>query len=1460
MSTPLKFYTVLYPILAVAASNAYSQLTADFNIVRESKCAPSIVTFVNHSSEGPGITYKWDLGKGTVIASDKKELKEVYPSPGNYNIILYVIQGTDTVTKTATLQVANGPEAGFRVNNTAGCVPFNAVFTDMSVQGDAAITEWSWDLRNGTVLNSQYPAYTYINPGSYDVLLKVTDLNGCSDFIESQNLIDVHSLPEAGFSVETATACNPPLQVQFVDQTQSETAAVYEWDFGNGITSHARDTTIVYNETGSYNVSLYVTDSHGCADSLTKNSFITIGNPPFDFVIAQKNNIFENNYDTICPGNFTLTPSESTFENLYWNIAGAGFDTSLIFNGALPMSMIDSGLFSVELTAGYGTGCPDTVKKIFFADYVKADFTLDNYYFCKLPETITIADYSENAVFRSWRFPDDTIPGGTNFSYELKYPEGYNGNNTASVQEIDYTIGLLVTNPNGCNALAQKTVEVKLPAAYFVSDKTEGCVPLKINFTDKSKSVEDINTWTYYISNGDTIARQEPLTDYTFNTPGKYEIRMTIENEAGCTDTSNTIKIEAGDKVKPDFSISPDSACSQGKIEIEYLTPFADSIDNWEYSSPAFGIVSGAEKDPKIDLDASQLGYANIELSVKYNGCISDTTMENILYILAPIGRFSHDYTCEDPELYTFNIEEDSATSWTLTTEGTDYDNLLTVNHRYSSYSQQTVTLTSRNSHTGCEHIRKGNVAVTLTNAVFLSDSTTCAGERTIFDAGNSISSSVNNQITDFIWDYGDNTPAESGSDSYPYHIYQAKGDFIVKLVIKGTDGCKDSVTGKITVSQPHASFTVDNDFGCAPGMNVNFTNTSTDTTIDAFRWIFGDGSFDGSQSNAINHDYTSPETRDFYSGILAKDINGCYSSVYKMITIFRPDAYFQAQDNSVCLGDNVTFIRNDQSADVFEWDFGDGTTSQMVSTHLYDSAGLYDVMLTVAKNGCSTSYTRPDYVLVDDASAAYTYTYDTNECYPFTVEFTHNGNEVSIAEGLWTFDANHFSLGYNPVNSYTYSRPGTYNTSLWIRTVNGCSATESNSIVIKGPYAGFSFSPQTICYGDEVNFHITDTMNLRNFRWYFGDGEISDVENPAHSYSLSGSVTPSLWISNDICSGVVTGDSIQVVETVADFETEKENYCTNENLRFHNLSQSASGFTWSLDDNTISYSFTPVTLSFTTPQVYNIKLTAVNSLGCSDTVVKAVSVAASPALSVDDDKSICRDAESTIIASSDPGTTIQWYPSTGLDNSTSFSPVANPAVTTTYIATVTSPDGCTAQDSVTINIIEPVTVTKSPESGISIEIGQSVPLMVTASGEAEFSWSPDYNITCTNCPNPLVRPFENTVYTVTVKDQCTEQAVTFDVEVIKDYTLVVPDAFTPNNDGNNDILYVRGKKIKELIEFKIYNRWGNLIFNTDDINTGWDGYYEGRKQKTDTYTYFVRALTIYDYEVFIKGTFLLID
>ena len=159
------------------------------------------------------------------------------------------------------------------------------------------------------------------------------------------------------------------------------------------------------------------------------------------------------------------------------------------------------------------------------------------------------------------------------------------------------------------------------------------------------------------------------------------------------------------------------------------------------------------------------------------------------------------------------------------------------------------------------------------------------------------------------------------------------------------------------------------------------------------------------------------------------------------------------------------------------------------------------------------------------------------------------------------------------------------------------------------------------------------------------------------------------------------------------------------------------------------------------------------------------------------------------------------------------------------------------------------VTVQQKPVVSLSdttIIIGESFQIELSDEAIVSYQWSPDEHISCSNCPNPVFTAMETTTYSVAVTDvsNCFTISYPLTLTVQKIYSVDLPQAFTPNGDGINDEVYVKGWGLKELVVLRIFNRFGQVVFETTDINQGWDGTFKGKPQPMETYTYVVQVLT----------------
>lgn len=213
-------------------------------------------------------------------------------------------------------------------------------------------------------------------------------------------------------------------------------------------------------------------------------------------------------------------------------------------------------------------------------------------------------------------------------------------------------------------------------------------------------------------------------------------------------------------------------------------------------------------------------------------------------------------------------------------------------------------------------------------------------------------------------------------------------------------------------------------------------------------------------------------------------------------------------------------------------------------------------------------------------------------------------------------------------------------------------------------------------------------------------------------------------------------------------------------------------------------------------------------------------------------------------------GSNFVWSPSTNLSCTTCPNPVASPSATTTYSVTASGGTCINGTGAVTVNVTGPPT----PTMGDDATICSTSSAELTASGGSSYTWSPSTGLSCTNCPNPIASPNTTTVYTLIISSSApncfgTDSLTVFVTGDCPD--IYVPTGFSPNGDNNNDMLFIFGGDVKQL-HFVIYNRWGQIVFETKDQTVGWDGTHHGKLVQSGVYAY---KLTVTDNKGVLTST-----
>jgi gliding motility-associated-like protein len=471
---------------------------------------------------------------------------------------------------------------------------------------------------------------------------------------------------------------------------------------------------------------------------------------------------------------------------------------------------------------------------------------------------------------------------------------------------------------------------------------------------------------------------------------------------------------------------------------------------------------------------------------------------------------------------------------------------------------------------------------------------------------------------------------------------------------------------------------------------------------------------------------------------------------------------------------------------------------------------------------------------------------------------FTYMKSEVT-ATGNAITEANLFAQRFDStINNWAdwYGTWGTDNSVL--STVNSGNVTPANlyrSWVLADRTSPLGPTPitvqprsDTICAITDTSFTVVDTGVGMTFQWEVNNG--TGFTNVVNGGVYSGATTPTLTITGATAgmSGYtyycIVGNGMVLSDTITLTVLPPPNVsvipastaiCLGSNALLS--ASGASTYVWSPSSSLSCSTCTSPNASPTTTTTYVVMGT--NAAGCKDSATVLVTVDSVPKISISGPQKICEGLSTNLTASG--GTSYSWSPAAGLSNSNVFNPTASPAANTTYTVTVMN-GPCVAKDSVFV-FVNPAPVGTSATTDATIDIGNSAPLTATVTSGDTYIWQPSATLNCDTCPNPTATPSVTTTYSLIVTDSegCTiTDTVTITVEDLCQ-NVFVPGAFSPNGDGHNDVLYVRGNCIIEM-DFIVYDRWGNKVFESNDPHMGWDGRYNGQMMNTASFGYYLKA------------------
>lgn len=1063
----------------------------------------------------------------------------------------------------------------------------------------------------------------------------------------------------------------------------------------------------------------------------------------------------------------------------------------------------------------------------------------------------------------SWSFGD----GGTSTQQNPSHTYAANGT---------YNVQLIVNTAAGCTdtIVQQVVVTQNIPTAAFATANV--CQGATVNFTDQSVGT-GITSWLWNFgdagSGSNTSTSQSPT--HLYSGPGTYNVNLLVTNSSGCqSQISQSVTVYAN----PTVTLNSTQICAGAQATLSVPSTFAGY--NWSNGGTGNSITVSPPSTTGYSITVTDANNCTATASAtvtvnpipvatagnNQNICQGQSATLNGggggTYVWNPGNLTGQSVTVSPSSSTTYVVTVTSAASCSATASVTVNVNVapqVNVSDDAAICAGSSITLQVVNG-TGNLNWTPGNLntasitvspAVTTTYYLTVTDGIGCAGSDSVrvvvnplpdasfsqsgpvcltagmnFTDQSQIATGVVNQWN---WFFGDN---QSSTAQNPSHIYNAAGNYIVKLIVRSAAGCTDSVDGTVIVnSLPVADAGVAQSI--CPGENVTLNGSGG--TI--YSWSPG-----GQSTGSIQ---VSPSSTTNYI-LTVTDANGCQDTDDVTVTV-NPAVVADAGTNvEVCIGESVTLQAN--GGNDYLWTPGNVNTSQYNFTPA--ASGTYTVLVTNSF-GC-TGTDQVDVIVNPLPVAAFTGNNTICLGNPITLNDQSVVNTGSIVSWNWTFGNGGTSSQQNP--SVNYTSAGTYNIQLSVTTDAGCQDDiQLTQIINANPVAAFTST--NVCENEPVSLSSISTISDGSalaHSWTLSDGFASANTSFTHQFASAGSYTGTLIVTS------VNGCTDQVTQPINVFPLPQamlttEPVCVNSSAIINDLSMVSSGsiqyWRWDFGDGNGSNAPNPVHI-YTAEGNYRINLYIETEHGCRDSNYAFIRVMPRPIVDfVGQNVCFGFEVNFTNLSSAATGDITQYnwaFGDGGNSNDTEPVHIYNAPGWFAVTLTATSDSGCSTTRTIpnAVNIFPPPSAEFTDNAGEASDIYPIVNFYNQTVEPGASYWSFGDSTFSTEY-SPLHQyegPGVYEVQLVTISNNgCVDTTVRL-IEIRPTSTVYIPNAFTPNGDQRNDFFQIYSSNIKSL-EVAVYDRWGLKIVEWDNPSGSWDGRINGNPAQADVYVY--RVVTV---------------
>ena len=1147
-------------------------------------CYDFVHNFTNQStiSSGSIASYSWDFGDTSGSAAQNPSHTYGYSGAKTAKLIISSDFGCkDSISK--TLHVHPKPVAAF--DSTNACFQLANVFTNQSSISSGSLNAYAWTFGDGSGSSTLSPSHIYGDTGTYSVRLIVTSDSGCMD--SAFKSVEVYAKPVAGMITEDV-CFNQTSHFTDTSTISAGSIAYREWHFGDGDTSSTLHPVHNYSSADTFAITLYVSSDRGCLDTAEGEAIV--------YPSITNNSISQD--DTICAGSSTnafsgLSPQGGTGTYTYlWQSSTDTVNWIAISGGNTQNMTAQSPSVSTYYRRIVSSSPCDSNEQ-----------SISNRIFIVVTAGIGNNNITGDQVICYGQSPDTLIGsspnGGTgNFTYQWQSSsDGVNWTNINGAVSQQYWSPALTDTmyfrrnvySQACD-LSSNSIKVAvkpLPEPGFTLANT--CFPEAAVFSDTSIINQgNLPSRVFLFGDGDSSNSSNPSHYYA--TAGSYTVKLIVRSNFGCVDSLSRNYVVYP---KPDAKLYQQNICFPFAMDLrDTSTISTGNITGWRWRL-GDGDSSNSQHLSKA---YSADGVYSVDLEVTSDFGCKDTAVQNIRVFPKPTPAFGSAEVCF-PNITNFydsssiNSGQNQAWQWDFGDGSTA--NQQNPSHAYSVAGTYTVKLRVVSDSNCIDSLSKTIEVRPLPIVNFLLDTLGCLNATNTFTNQTQLSQSQ-------IWTFGN---GQSDTSFNSQSTYNSIGSYAIRLVATSPYGCVDSTDRRIRIiAPPVAAIDLSLDSGCGP-LLISYSNTSVNE-FPSYQWDLGDGSF-YNDTFPPPHNYAPSLFNDttYQIRLIAQNKCGIDSAIDSVRVLPVPTAVLGQAQSQGCSPLHLQLMNGSYGRPYsYTWHYGDGDTSNQglgIHTHIFLTGNMdtnYSISL-IARNACGVDTAFGSVLVKPNTVTAFFNTDTTRGCEPLNIQFTDysvGGNYL-----YYDFGNGNTSLSANP--SHVFTGPGVYTIRQFVD--NGC-AYDTASIqieVLPNVVPQFQVTSSPECVGTNLSF-VNQTAGVGALRWYFGDGDSSDLTSAQHAYATDGSYQVTLRVISALngCPASAS-QSVQVIPLPQmNLSVPSNQACPPFSPSFQNNSSSGLFYQWDFGDGNTAAGQNPGhTYSIT--GAYTVKLTATSASGCVD-------------------------------------------------------------------------------------------------------------------------------------------------------------------------------------------------------------------------------------------------------------------